>query len=284
MRNTKIPWCDHTWNPVAGCFPVSAGCFNCYAAAIAGRFSGPKYAYHGLARMENKVGRWTGKVRFFEHKLLEPWAWKGQKRVFVGSMGDLFHEGIPREWLDKIFAVMAAAPRRHAYLLLTKRPRRMMEYLNDRETPARVWLALEELVRGRKKQINPDRFTKDRRVRWPLPNVWAGITAENQNQYDIRAGALLKAKARVRYVSCEPLVGPIDLKLGVLPGRIDWVIAGAESGRGRWRDMDENWVRSLRNQAKKAGIAFFYKQRRKNFCVMETTPVLDGRRWTELPQ
>lgn len=282
MRYTKIPWCDETWNPVVGCFPQGPGCEHCYAAMMAARFS--KGYYRGLARMEDGEGRWTNRVKFFPKKLLEPWSRKSGKKFFVCSMGDLFHDQVPPDWMDHAFAVMAGVPR-HTFQVLTKRPRAMAGYLSDPATPGNVWEVLEELLPGHSYHAaNLDRFREDRAMRWPLRNVWCGVSAEDQDRYDDRIGALLKTPARIRFVSLEPLLGPIDLKLDYLPGKVDWVIVGEESGQGRRRAMDEGWVKSIRNQARKAGAAFFYKQRRLNITTMEETPELDGRRWVEFPE
>jgi len=280
MRETKIPWTDHTWNPVVGCSPQGPGCHHCYAATMAARFSG---YFKGLARMIDGRGRWTGKAKFFRKKLTEPWKRRPGRRMFVCSMGDLFYSKVPVPWVDQVFAVMAGAPR-HTFQVLTKRPRAMMHYLNDPETPRRVWAALEDLLPGHERHAaNVDRFLPSREVQWPLKNVWCGTSAEDQERYDERVPALLKAKAKIRFVSLEPLIGPIDLKLEYQPGVIDWVIVGEESGQGPRRPMDENWVRFIRNQARKSGAAFFYKQRRATSMKMEETPFLDGRQWVEFP-
>lgn len=282
MRYTKIPWCDETWNPVVGCRPMGPGCERCYAANMAARFSAGHY--RGLAQMEGPRGQWTGRVKFFRKNLLEPWRRLKGRKIFVCSMGDLFHDKVSPDWIDQVFAIMAGA-RRHTFMVLTKRPLNMACYLNGMSRPRLVWLALERLLASAPKlarrAINLDRFVNE--LRWPLQNVWCGTSAENQQMYDRRVAALAEAKAAVRFVSLEPLLGPVDLKLEFQPKPIDWVIAGAESGTNG-RPMDENWVRSLRNQAAKAGAAFFYKQRRKDYLSMEETPELDGRRWTEFPK
>ncbi len=249
MTDSNIEWTDKTWNVLRGCSRVSAGCENCYAEAVAARFSGPGLAYEGLARRRsNGKPQWTGVVKFVESKLLEPFKWREPKRVFVNSMSDLFHEKVSDETLDRIFAVMAIA-RRHTFQILTKRPQRMLDYLS---APGRVddiytqWSS----VSGSPEIIEA----------WPLPNVHVGTSIEDQPSADVRVPLLRETPAAVRFLSAEPLLAPIGLRwlLFPTPG-IDWVIVGGESGRDA-RPMDVAWLRSIVEQCQLANVPVFVKQ------------------------
>jgi protein gp37 len=245
---SAIEWTEATWNPVTGCTEVSEGCDHCYAKTFAERWRGiPGHAYE--QGFDLKL--WPGRLDI-------PLRWKRPRRVFVNSMSDLFQDGVPDEFIREVFAVMAGTPR-HTYQVLTKRPGRMASFL-------RLWREL--AVR-------------------PLPNVWLGTSVETQKWADVRIPQLLRAPAAVRFLSCEPLLGPLNLAgAGHLDVKdsgatIDWVIAGGESGPGA-RPMDPVWVRSLRGQCAAAGLAFFFKQwggRTPKAGGRE----LDGRTWDEMP-
>lgn len=277
--NTSIEWTDTTWNPTRGCSRVSPGCTNCYAERQARRFSGKNGAYEGLI---HSTGSWNGGITLVEGALDEPYRWRKPRRVFVDSMSDLFHERVPFEFVDKVFETMINTP--HTYQILTKRPHRMREYMIHARWPRRV---------------------RD----GELPaNIWLGVSVENQECADERIPMLLGTPAAVRFLSCEPLLGPLDLQYpdSLFPngprtccdGRecgcmgqpvdapliygINWVITGSESGPGA-RPCDLNWIRSLRDQCVAARVPFFYKQdavRGKKI----PTPELDGKRWVEFPQ
>lgn len=258
---TKIEWTDETWNPLRGCSRVSEGCRNCYAEKVAFRFSGPGMPYEGLAaRHPSGEGRWTGKVRLVESALDKPLRWRKPRRVFVNSMSDLFHEAVPDAWIDRVFAVMALAPR-HTFQVLTKRPGRMRAYLSDPEARHRVMLAGGGTWGVGKPWGG-----------WPLPNVWLGVSAEDQPTWDARVAQLAKTPAAVRFVSLEPMLAGVDCGLQRnVPGQrmlrwhrplsryIDWIIVGGESGPGA-RPCDVAWIRSLVAQASIAGTACFVKQ------------------------
>ena len=185
--NTAIEWTDATWNPITGCSVVSPGCTNCYAMKLAGTRLGGHISRRGLTR-ETKAGPvWTGEVRLNEGWLTQPLLWKRPRRVFVCAHGDLFHESVPDEWIDRVFAVMALAPR-HVFQVLTKRSTRMREYCGNPRTPERIaavilknesgwpvygWPQLAPL--GNRAEENDPEF-----VRWPLPNVWLGVSCEDQ--------------------------------------------------------------------------------------------------------
>ena len=254
-----IAWTYETWNPICGCSMVSTGCANCYAEKVAVRFGGKGGPYEGTVTN----GRWNGTIKLVEEHLTDPLRWKRPRRVFVNSMSDLFHPNCPDEWVDRIFAVMAMSPQ-HTFQILTKRPERMAEYLFDRET----WIAQE--VERRKWKATVDFDASDLHLpEWPLPNVWLGTSVENQATADDRIPHLLNCLAAVRFLSVEPLLGPVDLtRLGFAWGepnprsnisRIDWVIAGGESGAVA-RPCNVEWVRSIVAQCKAAGVPCFVKQ------------------------
>ena len=271
MGRTSIEWTDVTWNPVRGCSRVSSGCSRCYAEAVAARFSGPGQPYEGLAVMKSDGPHWTGKVVLVEDKLTEPLRWRKPRRVFVNSMSDLFHESVPDEWIDHIFAVMALAPQ-HTFQILTKRAQRMREYCL-KQSGANLYRAFETLS-ALLDGIPANRtiaFT-ERGSPWPLPNVWLGVSVENQQTADERMPLLLETPAAVRWVSYEPALAAVDFSFeaswdhvpcgfahGPALQKLDWLVIGGESGPGA-RPFDVAWARQTIAQCKAAGIACFCKQ------------------------
>lgn len=291
---SNIEWTDATWNPIAGCSIVSPACTNCYAMAQAARIermvNGSHYA--GLTKIINGKAVWTGEVHQApEAKLLEPLRWKRPRRIFVNSMSDLFHEAVPDEWIDRIFAVMALAPQ-HQFQVLTKRPERMRAYCSDARTRYRIARYVVDFLIAKQVEVGENwpvesegdiDLPDDIKLRsWPLSNVWLGVTAEDQKRADERIPDLLATPAAVRFVSIEPMLGPVDLRairpdmtmkydalegrgehlLGMKRGggpRLDWVICGGESGPGA-RPIHPEWARSLRDQCAAAGVAFHFKQ------------------------
>jgi protein gp37 len=250
---SEIEWTDATWNPITGCTMVSAGCTNCYAMGLAGT----RLAHHpsraGLTRDSGGRPVWTGEVRLNEGWLDQPLRWRRPRRIFVCAHGDLFHEGVPDEWIDRVFAVMALSPQ-HQFQVLTKRPERMRRWF-DTDAEGRVWDLSMDPGFDASALPSPD---------WPLPNVWLGVSVEDQPTADARIPLLLATSAAVRFVSAEPLLGPVDLtRWSGLEGDadfgLDWVIVGGESGPGA-RPMHPDWARSLRDQCAAAGVAFFFKQ------------------------
>lgn len=268
---TGISWADATWNPVAGCQHVSDGCENCYAAREASGRLRHLPAYAGLAT----GGRFTGEVRLLPERLDKPYRWRKPRLIFVTSTSDLFHKGVPDQYIARVFAAMHDADW-HIFQVLTKRPGRMRSLLSSdrfRDLLAR------ELSASR----GPDyRYTSDQ-PRWPLPNVWLGVSVENQHWASVRIPVLLDTPAVVRWVSAEPLLGPVSLhrwlRHGIptrwitsqypaemahferAPGTpaLDWVVAGGESGP-RARPAHPQWFRDLRDQCGYAGAAFHFKQ------------------------
>jgi protein gp37 len=261
-----------TWNPIAGCSLASPGCTNCYAmqqAARIERMNPDIEHYRGVTRTVNGNAVWTGKLGFSEKKLVEPLKRKKPTTYFVNSMSDLFHESMPDEWIDRVFAVMALCPQ-HQFQVLTKRSARMREYCSTRRSDT-VYPQM-SVIRG----VEGDH---DLRIDWPLPNVWLGVSAEDQKRADERIPDLRATPAAVRFVSLEPLLGPIEL--GDAPANLDWVIVGSESGPGA-RPCDLDWVRAIRDRCTSACVAFFWKQHVINHRKI-ATPELDGRRWKEFP-
>ena len=263
---TGIEWTDATWNPVTGCDEVSPGCDHCYAKSLAERFRGTPGHYYEQGF----------DVVLRPDKLDQPLRWKRPRRVFVNSMSDLFHKSIPDTYIAEVFAVMALAPQ-HTFQLLTKRHGRMRSLLtNPRvvEGPSGP-LSFEDMVRNcafNMANRNSMHAAVADTVEWPLPNVWLGVSVEDQQRADLRIPALLETPAAVRFLSCEPLLGPVDLGYGEACdhsrqrcedigcwGALDWVIVGGESGRGA-RPMHPDWARSLRDQCAAAGVPFLFKQ------------------------
>ncbi len=377
---SAIEWTDATWNPVVGCSIVSPGCTNCYAMAMAARIEKmqPQSHYAGTTRMVKAKPVWTGKLALApDHILTAPLRWKRPRRIFVNSMGDLFHEDVPDAWIDRVFAIMALSPQ-HTFQCLTKRASRMRGYSTTPDVthgiakavdavlvdldhqPEETWKPVpdfhshEASRHGRirrdgsvlKEQVNerfdrasvtlwqdkvrhgfnggPAKLTreqaaeirmacragetqqsiadrhgvarslvsmiKDRKVcaaafSWPLPNVWLGVSAEDQARANERIPDLRATPAAVRFVSAEPLLGRIEFTElynggkymnaltgeNWLPGagsigsqtfegaKLDWIIAGGESGPGA-RPMNPDWPEDIMRQCRDAGTAFFFKQ------------------------
>lgn len=268
---TTIQWTDETWNPVRGCSIVSEGCKNCYAMAQGHRFSGEGMPYHGLTRNTPTGPKWTGRIRLLPHLLEKPLRWKKPRRVFVNSMSDLFHEDVPDEFIDQVFAAMALCPQ-HTFQILTKRPERMRRCVSDM-TYDRGNRAAQALLNRQSLALFPTQ--RDGMVRgpdWPLPNVWLGVSCENQETADARIPLLMQTPAAVRWISAEPLLGPIDLGLiGTLPrsitgssyqlvaDRLRWVVVGGESGP-KARPCNVEWIRSIVTQCRTADVPAFVKQ------------------------
>jgi protein gp37 len=283
---TTIEWTDRTWNPVVGCSLVSPGCTNCYAMRMAGRIEamGTAPHYAGLTQPSKAGPVWTGEVRAApEHVMMQPLRWRKPARIFVNSMSDLFHESVSDALIDKVFAVMALRPQ-HTFQVLTKRPARMQAYMSAWDERGRhnamIYAACMAATGAW------DTPALDLRA-WPLPNVWLGVSVEDQVRADERIPILFDTPAAVRWISAEPLLGPIDLTrlpypnrgrtwtLDVLRGEmrmpwrddiplggvvsLDWVVAGGESGPNA-RPMHLDWVRSLRDQCAATGMPFLFKQ------------------------
>ncbi|MDK0525060.1 phage Gp37/Gp68 family protein [Streptomyces sp. ML-6] len=254
---TSIQWTEQTWNPTTGCDRVSDGCLNCYALTMAKRLKGM-----GAAKYQNDGNPKTSGLGFgitmHPDVLDEPWHWKKPRRVFVNSMSDLFHAGVTDEFIARVFAVMALTPR-HTYQILTKRHARMRSLLNRPD--------FADMIRSEMVAEVGAYTTLARSGSWSLPlrNVYLGVSVENQKWADIRIKALAQTPAAVRFLSCEPLLGPVRLPLTELvdgPGpahSIDWVIIGGESGPGA-RPFQTQWAADLINDTRRLGAAPFVKQ------------------------
>jgi protein gp37 len=251
MTTTSIEWTDATWNPTRGCTMVSPGCQNCYAMRQAHRFSGKGQPYHGLTRLTKHGPVWTGKPRFVPEMLDVPLRIKKPTRFFVNSMGDLFHERNDFDDVGAVFGVMAACEQ-HTFQILTKYERRMADFFAERRIashdPAQT--CEDDALRHIDLPEFPPRP-------WPLPNVWIGVSAEDQAHADERWNELAKLDAAVRFISAEPLLGPITMKhWATLP---DWIIVGGESG-ARARPCDVEWVRALVLECQALKVPIFVKQ------------------------
>lgn len=277
-----------TWNPTAGCSKVSPGCKNCYAIKDAVRLSGnnnPKISekYAGTTSGNN----WSGQINLANvETLLKPYFWTRPRKIFVNSMSDIFHENISFEWIDKVFSIMSLSPQ-HTFQVLTKRAERMHEYFEsfkyhtvyERGVINGDWLrsilsedAVDKVIKAN--------FSKG------LPNVWLGVSCENQKEADERIPYLLKTPAAVRWLSCEPLLGEINFKIAknfkcsltegywmaetktvvddynywmIRQNGISWVVVGGESGNGA-RPCSVDWIRSIVEQCKSASVPVFVKQ------------------------
>lgn len=285
--NTGIEWTDATWNPVVGCSIATPGYTNCYAMKMAGRLEAMAVAeevktgdpgsmrhYMGTTQMTKAGSVWTGQVNVAPDSIfLKPLSWTRPRRIFVNSMSDLFHPTVPQAVQDRAFAVMALA-QRHVFQLLTKRSDIQRAYLSDPETPGRIAAQVAQLQK-------PGTVVS---VDWPLPNVWAGVSVEDQTRAELRLVDLGNTPAAIRWVSAEPLSGEVDFRnvrvenglwLDALTGfwrtsnltrrlpqilePIDWIVAGGESGPGA-RPMPERAAAAIRDQTSLTGTAFLFKQ------------------------
>lgn len=263
MTKSKIEWTDRVWNPVRGCSMVSRGCENCYAMRQAHRFSGPGLPFEGLTKSTKNGPKWTGTVELMDEVLGAPLRWKKPSKVFVNSMSDLFHEDVPFEFIDLVFAAMAIA-QQHTFQILTKRPERALDWFNHKDRSWHPTMEGDQRIRFQTyHHFGHEVSCKD--WKWPLPNVWIGASAEDQGTANKRLPYLLQVPASLRFLSCEPLLGPLTLH-GVRNElvynwlrAIDWVIVGGESGPNA-RPMHPDWVRAIRDQCQNTGTPFFFKQ------------------------
>lgn len=292
MSKSAIEWTEETWNPIVGCSLKSHGCTNCYAMPMAARIEAINAAlvaegkspqspqYDGTTKKVNGHAVWTGKLAMAGNNvLLAPLKRKKPTTYFVNSMGDLFHEDCPDEWIDPVFAVMALTPH-HIYQVLTKRPARMLDYCSRRGISGQISDQAALMLKKNGYHNFPT---------WPLPNVWLGVSTERQQEADERIPLLLQTPAAIRFISAEPLIGPINLTRfrcdhPAFPGegsaqcdaligsiydranfpvqasnKLDWIMVGGESGPDA-RPMHPDWARSLQVQCEAAGVKFFFKQ------------------------
>lgn len=252
-QSSSIEWTESTWNPVIGCRKVSSGCANCYAERMAkrlaamarsdqeeGRTAGRKKNYLHVLTPQ---GRWNGSIYLDESAIMAPMSWREPRTIFVNSMSDLFHEDVPSDFIRRIFSVMNQCSQ-HTFQVLTKRAERLLEVDTD--------------------------------LNW-TENIWMGVSVEDQQQYS-RIRALQQCHASTRFLSVEPLLGPVPR----MPlSKIHWVIAGGESGPGA-RPMDPSWARQVRDRCIERGVPFFFKQW-GGVNKKAAGRVLDGRTWDEMP-
>ncbi|TVR41383.1 MAG: phage Gp37/Gp68 family protein, partial [Cryomorphaceae bacterium] len=235
MAQSSIEWTEMTWNPTTGCDKVSAGCKFCYAEVMTKRLKAM-----GVDKYSDGF-----QIRTHEKELNTPYSWKKPKVVFVNSMSDLFHPGVPIRFIQKVFEVMNDL-QQHIFQVLTKRPEVLQQY------------------------------DKEGLLNWS-PNIWMGVSVENE-KVKPRIDLLRTTKAHIKFLSCEPLIGPLpDMNLK----GIDWVIVGGESGR-KPRPMKTTWVTDIKNQCEQADVAFFFKQW-GGTNKKKTGRVLEGRTWDEMP-
>ena len=263
---SKIEWTDKTWNPIIGCSKISEGCQNCYAEKMAFRLAHmPHTDYYSFVLDDNKeedtekfkyIPEWNGKTHLVESAFKKPYTWKKPQKIFVCSMGDLFHESVPFEWIDRVMEVIITNPR-HTFQILTKRPARMLEYFE--------------------------------RIAMRVPiNAWLGVTVENQRMAYERIPFLNALSAKVKFVSIEPMLEEIDLDealrhtlkyhAGGLKNCINWVIVGGESGVNA-RPIKLNWVQAIRRECAFGNTPFFFKQWGKHKKGSE----LYGQQFKEFP-
>jgi len=272
---TKIEWVrssdgsqGQTWNPFAGCAVLSPGCTNCYAMKMAARLDAMgQPLYKGLTKPSKAGPVWRGTVRANPDALLAPLKRKKPTTYFVNSMSDLFYEKFDDEMIDQVFAVMALTPQ-HTYQVLTKRAERMREYCNSRNAVIRIYNIVCDLVTDGDARgvliapgVEPAIAPPGPRIfldTWPLPNCWLGVSTERQKEWDERTEHLRNTPAAVRFVSAEPLLGPIVGKPETMLD-LDWIIVGGESGPNA-RPSHPDWFRGLRDQCATAGVHFFFKQ------------------------
>ena len=245
--NTAIEWADATWNPITGCSIVSPGCTNCYAMRLAGGRLRHHPTREGLT-VQTKAGPvWNGTVRFNEGVLSHPLRWRKPRRIFVCAHGDLFHEAIQDDWIDQVFAIMARA-QQHQFLVLTKRPERMRNYHRHLRDAPEIWFATWGI----------DTLSCVS-VPWRWPNVWLGVSVEDQRSADDRIPVLLDTPAAHRWISAEPMLEPLTYLPGLGEGMLDWVVVGGETGP-RARECDIRWIRDIVRACAASETPCFVKQ------------------------
>ncbi len=263
---TKIQWTGETWNYVVGCSEISLGCRNCYAKKLA---QSPRLARFPQYQAANK---WDGTVVMVSNKIEIPLRRKKPRTYFVNSMSDLFHENMPEEWINLGFGIMATC-KQHTFQILTKRHERMQEYLSQSKSfLAKKWYQAVYKHFGLQWQLDYPEHNKIKEqveqafdgLEVPLPNVWCGVSVENQSSTDA-ISSLIDTNAAIRFISCEPLLEKIDITphLGWTNDRgkplTNWVIVGGESGFGS-RPCQVEWIEDLVNQCRQFDVPVFVKQ------------------------
>lgn len=282
-ENTKIEWTDATWNPITGCSVTSPGCKHCYAMQLAGTRLKHHESRAGLTQDTSAGPVWTGEVRFNQQWLDQPIRWTKPRMIFVCAHADLFHESVPDEWIDIVVGIMWAClygrngTPGHIFQVLTKRAARMRDYFSTDRREA--WARAAVNYGG---GIDPDGiWDQVMGAEGPHPRIWLGVSVEDQKRADERIPDLLATPAAVRWVSAEPLLGPVDLRFHIFSeptgnfrtnagkrqmelrkpadGGLHWVVLGGESGP-KARPMHPQWARDLRDQCAEAGVPFLFKQ------------------------
>jgi protein gp37 len=221
---SEIEWTDATWNPISGCTMISPGCTNCYAMRMAARLQAMEHpSYEGTTRKSGGRPVWTGKLHLNEQALAIPLRWRKPRKIFVNSMSDLFQDGVPITFVQRVWDTMEEA-HWHTYQILTKRPDNLLAVMDALSRPV-------------------------------LTNVWLGTSVESA-KYKGRIAQLRRVPAQVRFVSFEPLIGPVG---GINLTGVHWAIVGGESGP-KARPMIANWVEEIRKQCKDSNAKFFFKQ------------------------
>lgn len=261
MYNSGIEWTDTTWNPVEGCTMApgseNGGCLKCYACRSALRRPAA-----GLAVLRDTGPRWTGKVGIVEKHLQDPMHWRNPRRIFVNSMSDLFHEALPFEEIDRIFSIMAGC-KQHTFQILTKRAGRLLAYVLRFKPDGRGWVT----PGGLDAELTHCPVDANR---WPLPNVWLGVSVEDTKTWHARVPLLKRAPAAKRFVSYEPALANLDITIADIAG-LDLVIIGGESGPGA-RAFNIQWALNMIRLCAQAGVACFVKQ-------LGALPIMDENQW-----
>ncbi len=313
---TNIEWTDATWNPIRGCSRISEGCRNCYAEGVANRFKGEGLPYEGLIASS---GAWNGNIKLIHSILDKPVRWRKPRKIFVNSMSDLFHENLSDGDIDKVFSIMLACElfdRKHTFQVLTKRAERMHKYFTQRSPEELVMAWADAGLRlvvidagnttfaeyvanqtchdwneyGPKYGSEYKPFGHLKNV-FPLPNVWLGVSVEDQKTAYERIPFLLETPAATRWISAEPLIGPIDFSgmwadpvvhINMLE-KLDWVVVGGESGKNA-RPIQPTWVRTIRDQCLAVEVPFFFKQWGEfapNWFNDDSGNKIDGSEWID---
>lgn len=268
-KESNISWTSSTWNCLYGCARVSPGCTNCYAETHCHRFSGPGQIHEGLTVLGKKGPRWTGKIQIAYHRLFEPMKWTRSRMIFCNSLSDVWHKDVPKQYIQAMFGVMAACDH-HIFQVLTKRADLMEAWyasgaadIFDCTEAASYWLDLcvqeGHISEGVAKKYLVRLSRAAMKAPFPLKNVWVGVSTENQETFDERVPHLSRVPAAVRWISAEPLLGPLDITSWYDSTHLDWIVVGGESGP-RARGMEYSWAERVVQDAQAIRIPVHMKQ------------------------